>query len=253
MIYVTDGSFEGILTAVFVAYENKEIPESIVSKDFYQVSLDSAVREIDKNIEKSGRVYNTVAEKMSQEALETMYKAWLSEHCEIGTALYKYIKIGLKIGRKVLSYLQNPDVLMINDLAYKVGAEAHRFLGILRFKKLDNGLYYSRIEPDNNITMIIAEHFKERLSDQPWIIHDAKRNVYALYDTNQVIFINEYIPIPEGSNEDIIFEQLWKNYFKAIAIESRKNHKLQKQYLPRRYWKNITEMQKLYTSNLSAQ
>lgn len=243
MIYVTDGSFEGILTAVFEAYENKEIPESIVSRDFYQVSLDSVVREIEKNDEKSSRVYNAVVEKMSQEALEIMYKAWLSEHCEIGTALYKYIKIGLKIGRKVLSYLQNPDVLMINDLAYKVGAEAHRFLGILRFKKLNNGLYYSKIEPDNNITMIIAEHFEQRMADQPWIIHDIKRNVFALYDTNQVIFVKEDILISIDNGEDKVFEELWKNYFKTIAIEDRRNPKLQKQFLPRRYWKNLTEMQ----------
>ncbi len=243
MIYVTDGSFEGILTAVFEAYENKEIPESIVSRDFYQVSLDSVVREIEKNDEKSSRVYNAVVEKMSQEALEIMYKAWLSEHCEIGTALYKYIKIGLKIGRKVLSYLQNPDVLMINDLAYKVGAEAHRFLGILRFKKLNNGLYYSKIEPDNNITMIIAEHFEQRMSDQPWIIHDIKRNVFALYDTYQVIFVKEDISISIDNGEDKVFEELWKSYFKTIAIEDRRNPRLQKQFLPRRYWKNLTEMQ----------
>ena len=243
MIYVTDGSFEGILTAIFVAYENKEVPESIVSRDFYQVSLDSVAREIEKNDEKADRVYNAIIEKMSQEALETMYKAWLSEHCDIGTALYKYIRIGLNIGRKILSYLQNSDVLMINDLANKVSFEAHRFFGILRFKKLKNGLYYSKIEPDNNITMIIAEHFVQRLSDQPWIIHDAKRSVFALYDTNQVIFIREDISIPIDNSEDKIFEELWKDYFKTIAIENRRNPKLQKQFLPRRYWKNLTEMQ----------
>ncbi|NLO99491.1 MAG: DUF4130 domain-containing protein, partial [Clostridiaceae bacterium] len=136
-----------------------------------------------------------------------------------------------------------PDVLRVHDLAYKVSGEVHRFLGILRFKKLNSGLYYSKIEPDNNITMLIAEHFKERLSDQPWIIHDAKRNVFALYDTNQVIFTKEDISVYTDNGADETFEELWKSYFKAIAIENRKNPKLQKQFLPRRYWKNLTEMQ----------
>ena len=243
MIYVTDGSFEGILTAVFEAYENKETPESIVSRDFYQISLDSVVREISKNDEKFRRVYNAVVNKISHNAIETMYKAWLSQYCDIGTALYKYIKIGLKIGIKVLSYLQNPDVLMIHDLARKVSFEAHRFLGILRFKKLGSGLYYAKIEPDNNITMIIAEHFKNRFSDQPWIIHDAKRSIFACYDTNQVIFINEDIKIHTDNDEDKAIEKLWKNYFKAITIDDRRNPKRQKQFLPARYWKNMTEMQ----------
>ena len=91
--------------------------------------------------------------------------------------------------------------------------------------------------------MLIAEHFKERLSDQPWIIHDAKRNVFALYDTNQVIFTKEDISVYTDNGADETFEELWKSYFKAIAIENRKNPKLQKQFLPRRYWKNLTEMQ----------
>jgi len=243
MIYITDGSFEGILTAVFEAYENKENPESIVSQEFYQVSLDSAVREISTDEEKSRRVYIAVIRKMSQQAIEIMYKAWLSEYSEIGTALYKYVKIGMKLGPKILSYLQNSNVSLVTDLADKVSFETHRFLGILRFKKLNNGLYYSRIEPDYNITMLIAEHFKNRFSDQPWIINDAKRNVFALYDTNQVIIIKEDIKIHSNNDEDKIFEELWKNYFKAISIDDRRNPRLQKQYLPRRYWRNLTEMQ----------
>jgi len=243
MIYVTDGSFEGILTAIYDAYENKEDPESIVSQGFYQVSLDSGVREISTDEEKYRRVYNAVIRKMSQQAIEIMYKAWLSEYTEIGTALYKYLKIGLKLGPKVLSYLQNPDVSLVNDLAGKVSFEAHRFLGILRFKKLASGLYYARIEPDNNIIMLVTEHFKNRFSDQPWMIHDAKRKVFALYDTNQVIFINEDIDIQTENDKDTVFEELWKNYFKAISIEDRKNPGLQKRFLPRRYWRNLTEMQ----------
>ena len=243
MIYVTDGSFEGILTAIFEAYEKKEDPESIVSQGSYQISLDSAVREISTDEEKSRRVYNAVIRKMSQQAIEIMYKAWLSEYREIGTALYKYIKMGLKLGPQILSYLQNPDVSLVNGLADKVSFEVHRFMGILRFKKLTNGLYYAKIEPDNNITMLIANHFRDRFSDQPWIIHDAKRNIFVLYDTNQVIIIKEDIKIHSNNDEDKIFEELWKNYFKAISIDDRRNPRLQKQYLPRRYWRNLTEMQ----------
>jgi probable DNA metabolism protein len=160
----------------------------------------------------------------------------------VGTAIYKYIRIGLNIGRKVISFLQNQDVLWVHDMSSKVLAETHLFIGILRFKKLNNGIYYARIEPDNNITMFLSGHFAERLSDQPWIIHDAKRCNYALFDTEQVVFSNEHLPIPEDK-QDEEFELLWRRYFKAIAIESRYNPKLQKQFMPRRYWKNLIEKQ----------
>ncbi len=244
MIYITDGTFEGILTAVFEAYKNKEEPESIVTKQYFQALLGSEIREIETDHEKYDRVYNSIITKMSYEVLELIYKAWLSEHRDVGIAIYRYIKIGLKIGRKVISYLQNPDVQMINDLSQKVSKEVHLFIGILRFNKLKNGIYYAQIEPDNNIVMLIAGHFVDRLSDQPWIIHDVKRNLSALFDTNQVIFSTENISIPADYKDDKEFEILWKKYFKAIAIESRINPKLQRSFMPRRYWKNLTEKQR---------
>ena len=37
--YIYDGSFEGILTAIYHAYYNKEIPEQILSEDDLQESL----------------------------------------------------------------------------------------------------------------------------------------------------------------------------------------------------------------------
>lgn len=244
MIYITDGSFEGILTAIFEAFLHKEEPENIVSREQYQISMVTGLRDIETSQEKSDRVYKAIVDKMSNEVIEVLYRAYLHEHPDVGIAIYRYIRIGLKIGRKVISYLQNPDILRVNDMSQKVLTEINLFLGILRFKKLKNGIYYAKFEPDNNITMLLSNHFAERLSDQPWIIHDTKRDIYALYDTIQVVFSNEHLTIPE----DIIdekFEILWKKYFKAIAIESRMNPKLQKQFMPRRYWGNLTEKQSL--------
>ena len=243
MIYVTDGTFEGILTAVFEAYRNREEPRSIVTEKCFQTTLDSNIRIIETNQEKSDRVYNAIVDKMSYEVLEQIYKAWLSEYHDVGTAIYKFIIIGLKIGKKVISFIQNPDVQKLNDLSMKVSKEVHLFTGILRFNKLKNGIYYARIEPDNNIVMLIADHFADRLSDQPWIIHDAKRDFSALFDTKQVVYTSEKITIPADYKDDREFEMLWKKYFKAIAIESRINPKLQRSFMPVRYWKNLTEKQ----------
>ena len=53
----------------------------------------------------------------------------------MGTAIYKFIKIGLR-SAKVISFIQNPDVQKLNDLSMKVSKEVHLFTGILRFNKL---------------------------------------------------------------------------------------------------------------------
>lgn len=243
MFYLTDGSFEGILSAVFDAYENKVEPEAILSRDTFQMPLISEIKEIITDTEKSDRVYRAIMEKISRDAIEDVYRAYLSEHPDCGLIIYRYIRIGLKMGKKVSGFLQNPDVLKIHDLNFKVMGEAHLFIGLLRFKKLKSGIFYACYEPDHNITMLITEHFAERLSDQPWIIHDAKREIFALYNTEEVLFSSGMPPFADEDHEEEEFELLWKKYFKAIAIESRKNPKLQKSFMPRRYWKHLAEKQ----------
>lgn len=243
MIYVTDGTFEGILTAIFEAYRNKEEPGSIVTGESFQTMLGADIRTIETDSEKSDRVYRAIVEKMSHEALEILYRSWLSEHRDVGVAIYRFVKTGLKLGKKVISFIQDPDVQMITDLSMKVTKEVHLFTGILRFNKLKNGIYYARIEPDNNIVMLLAGHFADRLSDQPWIIHDARRDFSALFDTNEVVYTTDCINIPEDYKDDMEFEILWKKYFKTMAIQSRINPKLQRSFIPARYWKNLPEKQ----------
>lgn len=244
MIYVTDGTFEGILSAVFEAYAHKEEPEAIVSRAHFQLTLFSEVRDIETQPDKSDRVYRSVVEKMSQEAIEELYRAYLGEDPDVGLAIYRYIKVGLKVGRRVLSYLQHPDVLRVHDMSRRVAMETHTFTGILRFTRLKNGIYYAKMEPDNSIIMLLAPHFADRLNDQPWIIHDAKRNLYALYNTEQVVFSDEVLPIRDDERDEE-FELLWRKYFQAIAIESRINPRLQRAFMPRRYWKNLPEKNKI--------
>ena len=45
------------------------------------------------------------------------------------------------------------------------------------------------------------------------------------------------------SSEELLFQALWKNYFQTIAIKERENLKLQMKFVPKKYWKYITEME----------
>lgn len=39
------------------------------------------------------------------------------------------------------------------------------------------------------------------------------------------------------------YQKLWRSYFKHITIEERKNLKLQRQHMPRRFWRYLPEKQ----------
>jgi probable DNA metabolism protein len=39
------------------------------------------------------------------------------------------------------------------------------------------------------------------------------------------------------------YRKLWKKFYDSVAIEERKNEKCRMGQMPKRYWKNLTEMQ----------
>ena len=43
------------------------------------------------------------------------------------------------------------------------------------------------------------------------------------------------------SDDDKLFQDLWRTYFKAICIKERMNPRKQLNDMPRRYWKYMTE------------
>ncbi len=42
--------------------------------------------------------------------------------------------------------------------------------------------------------------------------------------------------------EELLFQSLWRTYFKSTAIMERLNPRKQRQDMPVRYWKYLTEM-----------
>ena len=55
---------------------------------------------------------------------------------------------------------------------------------------------------------------------------------------------------PEGkldenlmAEDEKLYQELWKGYFKSMTIKERINLKLHRQHLPKRYWKYLTEKQ----------
>lgn len=242
--YYYDGSFDGLLTAVYEAYYRKESPSGIYPDSFPQQSLCEKHVHIPTDYEKAARVYNAIDSKISGEALENVYYAYLSEMENISTHIYDYLKMGFKVGKSIDLHLSDDRVLRVHSAARKVRRECHLMLGLLRFKKFAKDLYYAAYSPDNNITVLICPHFKDRLSDQNWIIHDVKRNLAGVYDKEECVFID----LPSDFQYSIeangdTFENLWKEYYKSICIKERKNLKLHKQLVPVRYWKYLTEKQ----------
>jgi probable DNA metabolism protein len=138
------------------------------------------------------------------------------------------------------------NVLAVLKEAGKVTHEIHRLAGMLRFSPESDGVYTARCAPDNFILPMLAEHFTLRFGETPWAIIDEKRGL-CLRKTNG----NEAILVPLSSClsraatekvETDSWEDLWRLYHKSVNNESRKNPRLQRQFMPERYHKYLTEL-----------
>lgn len=241
--YIYDGTFEGLLTCIYEAYYRRENPDDIIPKEREDENFLVQRYYIETNTEKASKVYKSIEEKISKEALKRVFYAYLSELPKSGIAILNYLRIGYKMGVNVDSNLSNDSVLAMDKINHKVGMERHRLLGLIRFKMLENGILYSSVEPEHNIIGLLAPHFASRLSNENWAIHDLQRNIAVFYNKREWI-VKDFIiedDIIVGEDEDE-YQDLWKAYYKHISIESRKNLRLKKNYMPMKYWKHLVEI-----------
>lgn len=242
--FIYDGTFEGLFTAIFYAYRSKEDIIITKSKD-YVPSLFNDITTIKTETDKFDRVYKSIKEKLNSHILKNIYYLYLSELDNSDTLALKYLKLCYKFGIDI-NLAKNNDIIITVDRYYrKVSLEAHRFTGFVRFKEVAPLTFYASIEPDHNILPIILNHFTKRFSDQNFIIHDLKRNIAIIYNkSNSTIaeFTNKDAEIFINSNNDIEFEQLWKTFYNSVNIDERKNLRLRNQYMPKRYWNHLIEI-----------
>ncbi|WP_316769559.1 TIGR03915 family putative DNA repair protein [Pedobacter frigiditerrae] len=251
MIYVFDGSLEGLLTAVFEWFERKPGQVTLSSEKIYQPDAFTESLAIQNDRAKADRVWLGLQKKISKEWMRKFYCAYLSEIPEIFNSLFLFTIYIFQNPAGAEKNYGNEHVLTLSKAARSVEREKHRMEAFIRFQHTTDGIYYCGIDPDFNVLPLILNHFKNRYADQKWIIYDLKRHYGLFYDLNIVEEITMDIntqalkqPAPHQLNEkEELYAHLWKDYFKSTNIVSRKNTKLHIRHVPKRYWKYLTEKQ----------
>lgn len=242
LVYVYDGSFQGLLTSVYDAYYAGVFPDRIDCSTNMQYNILDKYEYITTDADKSNKVYCSIYEKISSDALKRVYNVYLSETYDSGTIIYRYLKFGWRVGGKVDQYLADDRVFRVHEISQRVEFETHKMLGFVRFKLLEGNMFYAPVRPDNNVIELLAPHFAERFSDQYWIIHDIRRDVAVLYNKSDWLITDFTVEqLPAINRDEEGYQKLWKEFFNTIAITSRKNPKLQRQFMPKRYWRYLTE------------
>lgn len=254
-LYLYDGSFDGLLTAIFECFADRREPIDIVNQETYQASLLEDLRPVQTDAAKAERVINGIDARSDGKGGELVYQLFLSELTGVELRIYRLVQLLVRQNDpNILENFANPDVLYSAQVKKMISREVHRMHAFVRFQKADNDIYYAVISPDFNVIPLIGDHFQRRYADQPWVIFDTCRHYGLHYDMDNLSFIdvnsnilpfataNAAVNAPLEGLEDQ-YQQLWKQYFQSVTIQERRNIKLHLRHMPRRYWKYLIEKQ----------
>ena len=242
IIFVYDKTFEGLLTAVFDAYSRRTFPDLLVTEgEPFPLFYDEAIR-IYTDDRKAERVWKGLEKKISKSSLSGLTVTWLSELPEVDLLLFRYIRKAIDAPATIEFNLGDPDILETAKIWKKVNNERLRVMQFFRFQKAADGTYFAAIAPIYNVLPLVLPYAQDRFADQQWLIYDLKREYgyyYDLNDTIEVRFEEKDSHLLTGLlSEDImdkdekLFQSMWKEYFKSIAIKERLNLRLHRQHMP---------------------
>ena len=244
IIYLYDGSFDGLLSAVFDSYYRHEIPLAIETYEKLQQNLFCDYHKIETDPEKSDRVSKAIDKKISHDALVNIYETYLSDTKNKERICLEYIRAGFFYGSNIDCRLTIDCVNRVICSVKRIRSEAHQYLGFVRFSELESGIYYSEINPACNILPLISDHFMKRLAGISWVINDIGRKLCTVCNGSEYLLApTDTVPNLNFSDKELTFRKLWKEFYDTIEIKERHNERCRMTHMPKRYWKHMTEFQ----------
>lgn len=249
-ILLCEDSIEGILTGVYEAYRLRKDHASIhlQTSDLENYRLFAIYRKVEPDEEKSGKVWNTLYTRFGEETCTQLCQAMVSCDPEKADAVYHTIVTGIsgKYRGSLMDHLSDPHINKAFRLSRNTGIEIHHLLGFLRFRELQNGILLARYRPKNDITAMLVPHFADRLPKENFAIYDEQRKYYAVHPKEkQWYLVRGTLPFQENeeqySQSETMYQALYKHFCESIAIKERRNLGLQRNMLPLRFRKYMTE------------
>ncbi len=237
MIYFYDGSMPAFLTAFLLAYADEE---ATVTSRSLQLTLGAETVFVQADGARAKRAEKRLL-GMDRDCLHDLSTLLRSGDDDRDMVAFRYLKFLTQQGRPVRDMLAEDCVLAAVECMRRVGYEVHRFHGFLRFLECSSGALYAPFSPDNDICDLLVPHFRARLPQFPFVIHDVGRKKAAVYDGEHTFVAPlERAEIALSADEEG-WQSLWRNYYASVNIPSRERLKQMRGYMPVRYWKFLPE------------
>lgn len=205
-------------------------------------------REVEREEWKAVKVTETIRDRLSEDLYEMVFKAALSQEAMRADRVYRFLIYAFHFGTRATEMLQIPAVFNLYEMFRNVGMELQHMLGFTRFSQTKEGILLGRIAPKNDLTVLLAAHFADRLSGENWILYDCKRKKAAVHQAGTGwVMVNasseEWQEKLTAGTDEEEYEALWKTFHATIAIRERINPRCQRNMLPLRFRPYMLEFQ----------
>ena len=254
--FTYDGSFDGLLTVLLTCWQTRRWPEAIQPEGAAQGGLFAETHFVPTDEAQARRVWDGLLRHMPAEARNNLYKTFLSERPDRELLIFRYVQLAIQAGGQDISeHFADDTVRTVAEICKQLYREKHRMEAFVRFERTQDGLFHASIEPDFDVLPLIADHFTRRYADQRWLIFDRRRRYglyYDLHRTDVVSFDGAVDAVAAGRSEvsaavlderEPLFQVLWQAYFDHVNIPERRNVRLHRRHMPKRYWRYLTEKQ----------
>lgn len=241
VIYRYDGSFAGFLCCVFDSYVNKELPAEFQDEAHLVQSLFPA-RWVGTDARHAQRVRVSL-EKIDPWARELVVKGFLTCAPDREMLLYRFIRALYAEGRPLLRKLSDDALLPLLKAVRHLEGEVQLLRGFVRFSDFD-GVLAGEIRPKNRVLPLLRPHFCGRFANETFLLYDRPHQEALVHQPGKWAIVPlEDFHMASPSAQEEQYRRLWRQFYHAVEIRERRNHKLRQTHMPQRYWDTMTEFQ----------
>ena len=143
-VYLYDGSFAGLLCLIKFLWQNKIVPSNIKEESYVANLFEEKVN---LNLIINNDIYEIFIKVFGKNNFKTIYYVYLStDNNNKELIIYYYLKNYFKYGVNLDKMRNKKCVCEALRLREKVGREAHKMKGFVRFRELNNKILFQKIK-----------------------------------------------------------------------------------------------------------
>lgn len=240
--------WEDMLSCIYDAWSSGKGHQNIklCIEPVEQFTLFDEYIHVDAKEDKIKKVMDAVCLKISPQFYYQMaYTAMAYEEDSLDN-IYRCMILGFAYGPDVIKQVKYKDIMRNQIIRTRLGREVNRFQEFMRFHLISNNVYVAHFEPKSRIAIALGPIFEDRMPSENWMIIDDVHREAVIHPKDEDFYIRhlsdeDFQRLAETEQVNDEYTDLWKTFFDTIAIEERKNEKLQRNMFPLWTRKHVVE------------